>query len=267
MYPIDVLTIETSYLTSEHFLKLFLYSFAYYFESIRDDVRLVLCINSGDDNCADKKLDLLMSVHEICGDYNYLVFECDKPVIDSWRKEHGLNCRPDFVNLSHGHVVHEYLTKHCQGVMFTLLCHSDIEFTGDMSVLANWQKELIECPSKAAINGWDFPEQGRIAESMNLAFSLWKTPILFEYAITKGIELGGVDKRNDGGLFYDTGSWLLEKLKDKYSVTRRDDAPVHHEGGITSMLLSRDDYELLQEKLKKVNKKIDELRCLINSKQ
>jgi hypothetical protein len=260
--PFDVFVIETSYLTVDN-LRLFLLSFREHFRGLADWARLVVCINSGDED-ANKRSALSGEILSICDGYRILLFDCDRSVCDKWRSIYGPNAKPELVNLSHGHAIHEYLEKHSDGVESTLLCHSDIEFLGDMSATILSRQRTLEDPSIAAVATWEYPPSGgisgdeAIAECMDSACSLWKTRVLFEYAITRNIELGGVDLRKENGLFYDTGAYLQESVKRDYRVLI-EKAPVRHWGGVTSILLSAGPVDWYQTKMVQVRSRVREL--------
>lgn len=259
MEPFDVLVIETSYLTTDN-LKLFLISYVKHFKKLADCARLVIAINSGDDD-EEKRSSLRKEIHSICKGYNVYVFECNRVICEKWRAVYGPNARPDLVNLSHGHVIHEYLENHSAGVAFTLLCHSDVEFLEDMSDTISSRQRILQDPLVAAVASWEFPPSGilhgdqAIAECMDSICSMWKTPILSEFAINRKIELGGVDLRKHGGLFYDTGAFLQAAVKKEFRVVRKE-APVKHWGGVTSILLSAGPVEWYKEMMSQVRERI-----------
>jgi MoaA/NifB/PqqE/SkfB family radical SAM enzyme/SAM-dependent methyltransferase len=183
------------------------------------------------------KLRILQMFQDYCGQFDIKVFECGVQSLKRWGEHTNanvVNTRKGFSSVSHGSVIYEYLEKHSEGTIFTLLTHSDVEFVDDISnLLAEWQGWLISDRGLAGVQwlqcgpDWMMPS----------TFALWKTPILHEYAINQGITTSGIEV---DGKFYDTLGLVFKEVQKNYAVKGVTQAPIKHVYNITSMCLYGD---------------------------
>jgi hypothetical protein len=133
--------------------------------------------------------------------------------------------------------VHEYLLSFGKDQEYTFLSHSDVEFTSDLLALITvWQRILAQNPKLAYISPNVIPadEKTKTARCMNSWFSLWKTAVLREYTLEKGVPFYAVDRRKEGGYFYDTGAFLQECVHTEFHELVWPVCHFNHWCGLTS---------------------------------
>lgn len=255
--PFDIFCAETNFVSTEN-SKLFALSLLKYGRSIADKIRLVFFINNASPGYSKIHFNLIYEIKRILNGFNVTFVNVNPELM---QKYHGWGKTNDasYQSLAHGLLIMEYLRNHSSSSLYTLLCHSDTEFAYDLSdIILDWQQRLQDnnkvgiCYQKIQDNGIMF---------MNSWFSLWKTPILYEYAVIRDIPFYGIDQRRIGNRFYDTGAYIQSYIENDFTIDFVDTPIVaNHWGGMSSEKLFSDKLSNKYfEKQRLVSNKIMEL--------
>lgn len=255
----DIMCVETNFLSPES-SKLFMMSLVKYAADIKDNIRVVFFINDAMTGHAERRFDFLLSVKKILIDFHVEIIYLSNEIYNKYNIGWGKINDYRYRSISHGGVIYEYLKNHSDGVIFTLLCHSDTEILQNLSPIINkWQSRLQSDPKLGGICLQKVSTGKNMF--MNSWFSFWKTPILYEYAVIRDYPMHAIDERDFvGGRFYDTGAYMQSYLLRDYELEFDDSCIVaKHWEGMTSYLLYGD-REPESVKISKILERIEEIR-------
>lgn len=260
LLPFDIFCVETNFTTWES-SKLFALSLVKHGRSISDKIRLVFFINNAQSGMEVRYFSFLQEMKHILNGFNVEFVRIGLDKFNEYNVCWGRtnNVGGLYQSISHGLVIYEYLKYHSDSSLFTLLCHSDTEFTEDLSgVMAEWQEKL-KSERKAGVCFQKLHDNGIMY--MNSWYSLWKTPILYEYAVRQNVPISAVDERRIGGRFYDTGAYLNCVIESEYDIEYiSDPAPARHWGSMTSEIVFQNEtsaaYKIKNEDINKRSKEL-----------
>lgn len=227
----DIVCVETCFTTIDS-SRLFAWSLRKHAQSLIDKIRVLFFINNAQVGLEKQHFTFMKEIKTILKNFNLVFIRVEKSDFNKYNYGWGkVNENPS--SLSHGLIIYEYLKKYSHNMLFSLLCHSDTEFTMNMKdYIFDWQKRLMD-PDFAGIALHKIHDNGAIF--MNSWFSFWKNPILYEYAVLRDIPLYAINQLEIGGRFYDTGSYLQCFLEKHYKVEYAEIRQIaNHWGSMTS---------------------------------
>lgn len=235
----DIFCAETNFTTVDSSI-LFALSLVKYGSKIIDKARIVFFINHAQSGFEQQLFDFTKKIKSILCGFNVQFVRLGPGHLNKYNYGWGKVSNGQYKSLSHGSVLYEYLKYHSDSTLFTLMCHSDTEFLCDIGdLILDWQNRILD-QKKVGVCFQKLHDNGEMY--MNSWFSLWKTPILYEYAVMRDIPLYAVDERDmAGGRFYDTGAYLQCKLMNDYEIEFIEDiVPARHWGSMTSEIIYSD---------------------------